>query len=207
MKRINKKGFTLIELLAVIIILGVLLLVAVPSVSRYIQSSRMDTYETNLSKLVDAVSTEVNSYSSSNYSFKSNEYLIVPLTCIEVERGSNSESPFGAYEPENSYVVVTRKYETDANGTTTPIGFDYYVTARDVNGFGATLALASEVEVSDQPTVTSITKSDTTDGSGNTVTTYSVTLPSTVTNITGKQPKLYACDAWKTAMSSVVASN
>ena len=32
MKKMNKKGFTLIELLAVIIILGVLLLIAVPSV-------------------------------------------------------------------------------------------------------------------------------------------------------------------------------
>ena len=39
MKGLNKKGFTLIELLAVIIILGVLLLIAVPSVSKYITNS------------------------------------------------------------------------------------------------------------------------------------------------------------------------
>ena len=36
----NKKGFTLIELLAVIIILGIVLLIAVPSVSRIINDTR-----------------------------------------------------------------------------------------------------------------------------------------------------------------------
>lgn len=197
MKKLNKKGFTLIELLAVIIILGVLLLIAVPSVSKYITNSRMDTYETNLSKLVDAVSNEVNSYSNSHYSFKASEYLVVPLTCIEVERGSNSKSPFGAYEPANSYVVVTRKYETNENGTSTPVGFNYYVAARDVNGFGATLALASEVEVTDNPTVASITKSVVEQK-----TTYSLTLPSSVDGITDKNMNLYACDAWTSDMNT-----
>lgn len=147
MKKLNKKGFTLIELLAVIIILGVLLLIAVPSVSKYITNSRMDTYETNLSKLVDAVSTEVNSYSD-NYTFGSKEYLIVPLTCVEVERGSNSESPFGPYVPEKSFIVVTRKYET---GSTVPVGFNYYVAAVDVNGFGTNLAKVEEVAVTGTP--------------------------------------------------------
>ena len=36
----NKKGFTLIELLAVIIILGILMLIAIPSVTNYINNSR-----------------------------------------------------------------------------------------------------------------------------------------------------------------------
>ena len=36
----NKKGFTLIELLAVIIILGILMIIAIPAVTSYIQSSR-----------------------------------------------------------------------------------------------------------------------------------------------------------------------
>ena len=40
MKKTNKKGFTLIELLAVIIILGVLMIIAIPSVTQYISNSR-----------------------------------------------------------------------------------------------------------------------------------------------------------------------
>ena len=39
-KNKNKKGFTLIELLAVIVILGILMLVAIPSVTRFINQSR-----------------------------------------------------------------------------------------------------------------------------------------------------------------------
>ncbi len=49
----NRKGFTLIELLAVITIMGILMLVAIPAVSRTIENSRRDAY-------VDVVKTYIN---------------------------------------------------------------------------------------------------------------------------------------------------
>ncbi len=40
----NRKAFTLIELLAVIIILGILMIIAVPAVTKFITDSRKETY-------------------------------------------------------------------------------------------------------------------------------------------------------------------
>ena len=40
----SKKGFTLVELLAVIVIMGILMMVAIPSISRVIENSRKDTF-------------------------------------------------------------------------------------------------------------------------------------------------------------------
>ena len=49
----DKKGFTLIELLAVIIILGVLMLIAIPSVTEYISSSRKSGYINNAREIMN----------------------------------------------------------------------------------------------------------------------------------------------------------
>ena len=44
MIRDNNKGFTLVELLAVIVIMGILMMVAIPSVTRTIENSRKDSF-------------------------------------------------------------------------------------------------------------------------------------------------------------------
>ncbi len=58
-RKLNQAGFTLIELLAVITIMGILMMVAIPSVSRVIENSRRDTFMNTAKSYLNQVRNEV----------------------------------------------------------------------------------------------------------------------------------------------------
>ena len=58
----KKKGFTLVELLAVIIILSLVLVIAVPSVNKYIKQSKEKAYDAQISTIIEAAQA----YASAN---------------------------------------------------------------------------------------------------------------------------------------------
>jgi prepilin-type N-terminal cleavage/methylation domain-containing protein len=76
----SKKAFTLIELLAVIVILGLLMAIAIPSVTKYITESRKKTVVSTIGNYITAMVNEVNDLT---YTFtKANTVYAVPIECI-----------------------------------------------------------------------------------------------------------------------------
>ena len=119
-KNTMKKGFTLIELLAVIIILGILMIIAIPSVTRYINDSRKSAYIDTAKEIISGTRNMVNEGNLEMFDTGTTYYIDV--SCVKTENAS--KSPYGDFS--KAYVVVTY------NGS----GYDYYWTSVDDAGQG-----------------------------------------------------------------------
>ena len=69
----KEKGFTLIELLAVIVLLSILMVVAVPKILNVIENSRKSAAESSIKLVKDAINTQVTSESMMGTNFTSDE--------------------------------------------------------------------------------------------------------------------------------------
>ena len=124
----KNKGFTLIELLAVIVILGLLMAIAIPSVTRYITQSRKKTLTTTMSNYMGALVNEMNNL---EYTFtETNTVYAVPVECIDLERGGNN--PLGEWHQANDkYFAYALVQYDDENST-----YRYAFTFKDSAGYG-----------------------------------------------------------------------
>ncbi len=116
----NNKGFTLIELLAVIIILGILMIIAIPSVTNYISDSRKEAYIDTAKEIVSGTRNKVNDGKLGMYDTSATYYI--PADYINTENGL--KSPYGEFT--QAYVGVTY----DGNG------YNYYWISVDNAGQG-----------------------------------------------------------------------
>ena len=90
----KNKGFTLIELLAVIIILGVLMIIAIPSVTTYISNSRKNAYIDTAKEIIGGARNLVNE--GKLEMFDENVTYYLPQKCINTE--NESTTPYGEFD-------------------------------------------------------------------------------------------------------------
>ena len=130
----KKKGFTLIELLAVIIILGILMIIAIPSVTKYISDSRKSAYIDTAKEIVSGTRNLVNEGKLGMYDTGTTYYI--PADYIKTENAS--KSPYGEFT--EAYVGVVY------DGT----GYKYYWISTDDAGQGVDeVTLADKLETDD----------------------------------------------------------
>lgn len=173
----NRKGFTLIELLAVIVILAILVMVAIPAVTKYLNTARAGTFSDNAQTAISAVRTAVvaNGIEQTKFNIgdetnigsctvkdNDNKEIKDEASCIQ-NNGTwhytiNSllekkleRSPFGLKYCSESYIKV----EVEPDGTTT-----YCMALMDEGGHGFSQCTA-EKSISDKVVIISSDKTGT----------------------------------------------
>lgn len=127
----KNKGFTLIELLAVIIILGILMMIAIPSITEYISNSRKNAFVVTARQYISGARNKVNSLELPFYDKNITYYL--PINCVKLEKGG--QSPFGEWD--TAYVVVVYDGNTHK----------YYFAGKDTSNIGMYITAESKITV------------------------------------------------------------
>lgn len=138
----SQKGFTLIELLAVIVILGVLLAIAIPSVAKYISTAKKSTYIENVQSYASAARNEL-FLTNSDYQLpvSNGEATVISFKELELalENGGKKSSYGAPFAEEYSYVLIVN------DGSAEKPHFTYYIAALDEKGYGIGTKAAGSV--------------------------------------------------------------
>lgn len=135
----NNKGFTLIELLAVIVIMGVLMMVALPQVTKYIENSKKDAYAETAKSYINAVRYALLNDELSNGLPDTNEETVtIKLSEVTVESGGENSPYSRTIDKDHSCVKVTNTTTADTNNAkiNDDVTYEYKIYIRDVESNG-----------------------------------------------------------------------
>lgn len=129
----NQKGLTLVELLAVIVILGIIAAIAVPSIGNIIEKSKADAHEANAEMLISAARMGVaaNEYNSTKVIATTDDGTgeAGEVTMANLVSAGYLESAIKDPDTENNYGAETKvKITKDGSGNL------HYQVTLDVTG-------------------------------------------------------------------------
>ncbi|MCI5807519.1 MAG: prepilin-type N-terminal cleavage/methylation domain-containing protein [Firmicutes bacterium] len=120
----KQKGFTLIELLAVVVILGVLMVIAIPSVSSYITASRKQSFIDSAKSYIAAAKAFASDNGGIRYPHSDGESSYIQLSELSLEKGEDKSAFDAAYVQEKCYIRIVSVSR----------GYDFYITLVDTKG-------------------------------------------------------------------------
>ena len=116
----NKKGFTLIELLAVVIILGVVMMIAVPNVLSMLDRNKKTTFIEHAKTMITQAEYTLRKDTSIEYPANHQDMVIITLEYLNTD--DIKESPYNTfYSPSKSFVAIVNNTENDVTE------YQYYV--------------------------------------------------------------------------------
>ncbi|MBT2660632.1 type II secretion system protein [Bacillus sp. ISL-45] len=112
----DQRGLTLVELLAVVVILGIISAIAVPSIGNIIEKSKEDAHKSTAIQMLNAARLAVTNnepeITFSDVTESTDKKATVKLSTLEskgyIENVVNPSDKTGGYDKETSIVVITK---------------------------------------------------------------------------------------------------
>lgn len=133
----NKKGFTLIELLAVIVILGIVIAIAIPSINLVITNTRRSAFISDAKMFANAARLKL--ISGEIKQPTSTRATVVSLELLDLEKGGVKSSYGSNWNFEKNYILIHNE-ETEEKPKNV-----YYIAQLDQLGNGIELTEISEL--------------------------------------------------------------